>query len=413
VELDVAISEMVTGVTKKWAKQRKTEERSKRATANRRFVFTRARWTIKDAAYEIMETAYLKASGNGRFPANARQIMYAARAYIQDQTGLPLQDNYFTQTLLPDYIEDRGVAWDVVFDARGHFTEPHGKTSLPLGTLAVRGYLAETGLQQVTDPGLKLICSDFPTKGPANRFGAVLFIEKEGFDEILKAAKIAERYDIAIMSTKGMSVTASRLLVDRLHVPLLVLHDFDQSGFSIIGTLRRSTRRYRFTGRVNVIDLGLTLADIEQYGLQAEDQRLTQDESTLCRNGATPADIAFLQGNQRVELNTLTSDQLVELIETKLTAMGITKVVPDPDLLASAYRRACQIGLLNRALAAAADDARLRAAEVDLPDDLVDRVRAYLEEHPEEPWDSAIARLAEDVLPGAGSDHGSSRAPPG
>ena len=32
--------------------------------------------------------------------------------------------------------------------------------------------------------------------------------------------------------------------------------------------------------------------------------------------------------------------------------------------------------------------------------------------NPEEPWDSAIARLAEDVLPGAGSDHGSSRAPP-
>ena len=32
--------------------------------------------------------------------------------------------------------------------------------------------------------------------------------------------------------------------------------------------------------------------------------------------------------------------------------------------------------------------------------------------NPEEPWDSAIARLAEDVLPCAGSDHGQSRAPP-
>jgi DNA topoisomerase VI subunit B len=412
VELAVAISELVTGVTKKWAKQRKAEERSAAAAANRRYIFRPARYTIRTAAFEIMETAYLKASGNGRLPANARQIMYAARGYIQDRTGQKLNDDYFTQTLLPDYVEAYRVNWDVVFDARGHFTEPHSRTSVALGTLAVRGYLAEAGLQQVTDPGLELIRSDFPTKGPANRFGAVLFIEKEGFAEILKAARIAERYDIAVMSTKGMSVTASRLLVDRLDVPLLVLHDFDQSGFSIMGTLQRSTRRYEFLRRVDVVDLGLTLADIERYGLEAEDQRLTQDESTLCRNGATPADIAFLQGNQRVELNMLTSDQLVELIESKLTAIGISKVVPDPDLLASAYRRACQIGLLNRALAAAADDARLRAAEVDLPDDLVERVRAYLEEHPEEPWDSAIARLAEDVLPGAGSDHGSSRAPP-
>jgi len=412
VELDLAISELVTRVTKKWAKQRKTEERSKRAAANRRFVFTRARWTIKDAAYEYMEKAYLKASGNGRFPANARQIMYAARAYIQDQTGLPLQDNYFTQTLLPDYIADHGTAWDVVFDARGHFTEPHSRTSVPLGTLAVRRYLAEAGQQQVTDPGLEPMRSDFPTKGPADRFGAVMFIEKEGFDEILKAARIAERYDVAVMSTKGMSVTASRLLVERLRVPLLVLHDFDQSGFSIIGTLRRSTRRYEYRSGVDVTDLGLTLADIEQYGLDAEDQRLTQDASTLRRNGATPADIVFLEGGQRVELNTLTSDQLVELIETKFKSLGISKVVPDPDLLASAYRRACQIGILNRALAAAADDARRRAAEIDLPDDLVERVRAFLEEHPEEPWDGAIARLAEDVLPRAGCDHGSSQAPP-
>jgi len=32
--------------------------------------------------------------------------------------------------------------------------------------------------------------------------------------------------------------------------------------------------------------------------------------------------------------------------------------------------------------------------------------------NPEEPSDSAIARLAEDVLPGAGSGPGPSRAPP-
>jgi hypothetical protein len=115
----------------------------------------------------------------------------------------------------------------------------------------------------------------------------------------------------------------------------------------------------------------------------------------------TAAAAAFLEG-----------DVLVDLIDTKVTAMGITKVVPDPDVMAPAYRRACQFGTLNHALGAAAEDARRRAAAIELPENLVDRVRDCLDEPPEKGWDSGIARLADDVLPGAGSDHGSSRAPP-
>ena len=33
--------------------------------------------SLKDAAWEVMEEAYLKASNDGKLPANARQIMYA------------------------------------------------------------------------------------------------------------------------------------------------------------------------------------------------------------------------------------------------------------------------------------------------------------------------------------------------
>ena len=58
---------------------------------------------------------------------------------------------------------------------------------------------------------------------------------------LFEAVKLGERYDLAIMSTKGMSVTASRRLVEELcgqhGIPLLLLHDFDKSGFSIAGTL--------------------------------------------------------------------------------------------------------------------------------------------------------------------------------
>ena len=53
------------------------------------------------------------------------------------------------------------------------------------------------------------------THGPEGRFSGFLYIEKEGFEPLLSHARIAERFDLAIMSCKGMSVTAARELVDQ------------------------------------------------------------------------------------------------------------------------------------------------------------------------------------------------------
>jgi hypothetical protein len=46
---------------------------------------------------------------------------------------------------------------------------------------------------------------------------------------------------------------------------------FDKSGLSILGTLRHDTRRYTFLNKVEVIDLGLRLEDVNRFHLQAED----------------------------------------------------------------------------------------------------------------------------------------------
>ena len=97
--------------------------------------------SVRDAAWQVMEEAYLKATANGTLPAHARQIMYAARPHIQATADRDLGarfDQYFTQQLLPDYIEENGVDWNVVYDARGHFREPHTEHEVPLGTLQVR-----------------------------------------------------------------------------------------------------------------------------------------------------------------------------------------------------------------------------------------------------------------------------------
>ena len=67
--------------------------------------------SIKDAAWRVMADAYHTASGGGRLPANARQVMYAARKRILELTGrTKLDDRYFTQTLLPDFVEQHPLA---------------------------------------------------------------------------------------------------------------------------------------------------------------------------------------------------------------------------------------------------------------------------------------------------------------
>ena len=61
-----AIIGAVEGVTKKWAKQRRREEREASAALNRRAAMTRRpHVSVKDAAWWVMEKAYNKASAGG------------------------------------------------------------------------------------------------------------------------------------------------------------------------------------------------------------------------------------------------------------------------------------------------------------------------------------------------------------
>lgn len=385
-----AIRDGLVAVTKDWAATQRRMFRNQAAgeRARQRMLraYNRTR-TIKDIVEEHMPAVYAKVSGDGTMPAGARQLMYAMRPIILAE--LPdkdsFSDQYFTQTLLPDYLQDHPeetASWDVVYDARGHFKEPHTGCEVALGTLAVREYLR--------------------TARPENCYASVLFIEKEGFLPLLESAEIAERYDLAIMSTKGMGSTAARKLMERLKgVRFLVLHDFDKSGFSIVGTLQRDTRRYQFENPPEVVDLGLRLADIEGMGLEGEPVTLRGEnpEENLGENGATPEEIAYLTGKgpyrpQRVELNAMTSPQFIEFIEAKLKKHGVAKIVPPHAVLAIGYHRSVYECLREEALKKLEGELRKRADAITAPKTLDKQVRAKLKQFPSWRWTAAVSDIA-------------------
>jgi hypothetical protein len=330
--------------------------------------------------------------------------MYQARPFIQDKMGgQQLNDQYFCQQLVPNYMEENAVDWDITYDDRGHFTEPHTGLSIGLGTIGVRNYLAGVSPPKFEEPSLAAGSVD--THGPSGCFGAVLFVEKEGFVPLFEAVHLAERYDLAIMSTKGMASTAARTLIDNLckhQVPLLALHDLDKAGFSILGTLKRNTRRFAFEHQAKIIDLGLRLADVEELGLHgsAEDSfGRGSDEArreNLRLNGATRHEVAFLIA-RRVELNALTSDQLVAFIERKLAKHGIKKLIPKADLLRDAYRLSVTTRRVEEIVAKAIED--IDSEDIAVPSNLVARVTAHLRQHPQLRWDAAVAAIVDEDDP--------------
>ena len=159
----------------------------------------------------------------------------------------------------------------------------------------------------------KIAAADFARAGvavvgPSGNIAACLYCEKEGFSPLFRAVNLANRYDLMVVSSKGVSVCAARKLIDTVcgghDLPLFVLHDFDVAGFLIFATLQRDTRRYQFSNSFEVVDLGLQAC--RHRGPRTGAGRRDQDHASLLReqlagNGATAEEIAILM-SERIEL---------------------------------------------------------------------------------------------------------------
>jgi hypothetical protein len=179
-------------------------------------------------------------------------------------------------------------------------------------------------------------------------------------------------------------------------MPILVLHDFDISGFTIFGTLRSSTRRFTYDRKFKAIDLGLRLADIR--GLEREDVYISspaKTAATLRRHGATKEEIEILAAQgQRVELNALASDELIALIERKLAEHGVSKVIPADKVLAEAYRRMHRQAVIQAEIDKLVGD--LNADEIGVPTGLRQCIEKAIAADPTQSWDELLRGIVDE-----------------
>jgi hypothetical protein len=398
-----SVSSILEKITAEWTKQRQREMRNAQAALRRKAALERTRSaSVKDIVYRHLPDVYAVVSGG--VAARSRQLFYPLRDRIlAENPEARFSDQYIQYGLIPDFVSENPelcARWVILYDDRGHLIEPHTRKSVGLGTRNVRNYLGSWWGPMIA--ACELAPPEVITSGPSGRFGAILYCEKEGFTELFETAGLPARFDLALASTKGTSVTAARELFEkagRLGIPIFALHDFDYAGFQIAATLSRDTRRYRFKHPPEIIDIGLRLADIEWFNLSSEPVVYEQDKDALRRNlrknGATEAEITFLiNGKKRVELNALTTPQLIELIETALVEHGVQKVVPDAKTLAEAYRKEIEHKKARAAIEEAIRKAREEVGEIAIPEDLAEQVADYIEDNPTHPWDAAIRAIA-------------------
>lgn len=422
-------------ISKKWTKAQKKKRRDQKARFNelnkKKSTKKECFMSQRDAAFKVMEKAYMKASSGNTLPANFRQVYYAARRKVLMLAGIDkLGDDYFRKLVREFQAENPELTkdWDIVFDARGNMIEPFTEKRVPLGTIAVRNYISSfddiriSAGGEITGPNISM--PEVSINGHKGRYKYALYIEKEGFESLIHAAKIQERYGIAYLSTKGMSSEAARVLIEKLSddgVTTFALHDFDHAGFNIARILSEDTDMYKFKSDVNVIDIGLRLEDIKRLGREVVTYQEQDPRDSIIKAGATDeeADILVQEKNtdrwdkekekfvpgkwhgERVELNAMTSGQFVELMESKLEAHGVKKVIPDDEILRDAYRKTKTARLKKKALDKIMEKympeirkelSKYEAPEIDVPGNLREMIREKISGNTK-PWETALMEL--------------------
>jgi hypothetical protein len=242
----------------------------------------------------------------------------------------------------------------------------------------------------------------FGDQPAGSRFNKLLFVEKEGFSQLIRESGLLERYDMAMASSKGLPVVAARALIDHLagsveDFRLYVLADFDVNGLVLRNSLVTDRDRYQFENEVRARTLGVTWDQAQELHAQRKSEPVAiknpaSHEETLVGYGTESDAINFLLGRHwgefneqpmRVELNAFTSREMLDLIEKGVSG---PKVVPKD--LGQFYAEAS----IRKKVAAF--ERQIRAeGKPKPPYGLKDTIAEMLEEDPTLSWDQALSRL--------------------
>ncbi|KJD42489.1 hypothetical protein QD47_27955 [Paenibacillus terrae] len=333
-----------------------------------------------------LQVAIDKASGNGKYPFSLRQLYYAIRPYINSELGRQLEYGNFCG-IITNYENECGEIPNLYRDNRGVLYHPHTGEEIPIGTLTVQNY-----------------------SRPNWTFNKILYCEKEGLFPLLKQAKFPERYDCALVTSKGYASRAVKDLLDMLgeteeELQFFCIHDADAAGTKIYETLVEETKA-RPGRKVRVINLGLDPEEAVHMGLEVEKLERKRDEKPVA--GYVAGEWKDWLQTNRVELNAMDSELFVSWLEGKMSEYDKGKVIPDSSTLMLSLEQSIQQRveqeIMNEILREAHLEERVRQRMLHLSPELSERYKVLEEEvyhvldnQREQCWREVISNISDQI----------------
>jgi hypothetical protein len=348
------------------------------------------RITQKDIVLDHIDDAIADVSGDEGLPFNQRQLLYVLRPIVRDENGKELTTPNFNN-IITDYENEHGEIPLMYREPRGSIYHPHRGDTIMLGTLSVEDY-----------------------ERPAWTFNKVVFIEKEGWVEALKAVHWPERHDCMLMSSKGFTTRAARDLVDKLAehdepVTIFCVHDADAYGTMIHQTFQEATKA-RDARKIRIINLGLepweaVALELEVENVDEKDRRKPVADYVCDREDGKHWE-DWLQAH-RVELNAMTTPQFIEWLDGKMASYA--KLIPPTDVLETELEerieKKVRDAVVERILREANVDAQVAdaIAAIESPDSavLTAGIKQLFAATPDAEWRDHIESVATEL---AGAD---------
>ena len=230
----------------------------------------------------------------------------------------------------------------------------------------------------------------------------------------MDSVQLGQRYDMAIMTSKGYAVRAAKQLLARAttkEITILCAHDCDINGFEIARTLAQETRTSKGL-KVKVLDMGLQVADALNMGLEPEKLPETKKLPEALAVRLTEIEARFLTTN-RIELNAMSTSQFVAWLEGYLSKLGLAKkVVPPDEVLTEEISFNLNTGLRERAAAVVKEtiESVLGIDFTQLTQEILDGITKpktegnrddlseYMQNLPANPWRSWATNKAENLV---------------
>ena len=130
---------------------------------------------------------------------------------------------------------------------------------------------------------------------------------------------------MVIVSGQGFSTRAAKTLLYTLQkrgLKLYCMHDLDISGVQICETLRVPNDKFQYP--IEIEDLGIGIDDVKKYDIKPEEVDKKSSDTDKLANMADEYRKFFDGGKyyRRVELNAFTTEQILEILEHKLSTIN-------------------------------------------------------------------------------------------